>query len=222
MPTAAVVANPRVGAELGHIGNWLETHGFGVQRLTRDDVLASDAADDCDVLILLGSVWTMTRPMTSPPVAQPAIAAECDLVRHWLATDRPLLGVCFGAQLLSRILGGDVVAQEVPYVGWITPAAEIEALRSPWMLWHEDRFTVPPGAELLAAAAHAPLAFRYGRAWGVQWHPEVDADILQRMAEDLHASPEAAAPMVAVARERAPQQRAESMAMLDAWWADVS
>ena len=84
-----------------------------------------------------------------------------------------MLGICFGAQLLSRALGGEVTRQAAPHIAWESPDTDIEALRAPWVLLHNDAFTVPPGADVLAEADHAPMAFRYGRAWGVQFHPEV-------------------------------------------------
>ena len=45
-PLAVVISNPTVGAELGHLGEWLDARGFTVRRLIRDDVLPIDAADD--------------------------------------------------------------------------------------------------------------------------------------------------------------------------------
>ena len=172
---AVVVANPTVGAELGHLGEWLLDNDFEVRRLVRDDILDIDAADEADLLIVLGSEWTLARTMDSdedPPQAAAAIAAEIDLVRRRIDRDRPMLGICFGAQLLSRALGGEVTRQAAPHIAWESPDTDIEALRAPWVLLHNDAFTVPPGADVLAEADHAPMAFRYGRAWGVQFHPE--------------------------------------------------
>ena len=47
---AVVISNPTVGAELGHLEPWLESNGFTVRRLFRDDILAADAADDADLV----------------------------------------------------------------------------------------------------------------------------------------------------------------------------
>lgn len=225
MPTAVVISNPSIGAELGHLGAWLEEHGFTVDRLIRDDVLPVDACDDADLVILLGSVWTMTRPMTDegdPPQAAAAIAAETALVQRRVEQDKPLLGICFGGQLLSSALGGDVTAQGKAHIAWETPDTSLDELRAPWILLHNDAFTVPEGAELLAEADHAPVAFRQGRAWGVQFHPEVDADILARMFDDVGTPRDIAAPHVDALRQRAQAQRADSMALFDRFWAEVS
>lgn len=225
MPTAVVISNPSVGAELGHLGEWLDSRGFAVRRLIRDDVLDADAADDADLVVVLGSEWTLARTMDAPddpPQAAAAIAAETELVRRRVAQDRPLLGICFGGQMLSHALGGVVTRQAAPHIAWETPGSEIEELRAPWVLLHNDAFTVPPGAELLAEADHAPIAFRHGRAWGVQFHPEVDARILQQVFDDVGTPREVSTPQVDALRARAEDQRAESLRLFDRFWTEVS
>lgn len=222
---AVVIANPTVGAELGHLEPWLADNGFAVRRLVRDDVLAEDAADDADLVIVLGSEWTLARTMDAPddpPQAAAAIAAEIALVHRRVEQGKPLLGICFGGQLLSRALGGEVIRQSTPHIAWETPASDLEELQAPWALLHNDAFTVPPDAELLAEADHAPIAFRYGRAWGVQFHPEVDAAILAQMFDDVGTPREVSAPQVDALRARAEEQRADSRRLFDRFWEEVS
>lgn len=223
--TAVVIANPTVGAELGHLEPWLHDNGFDVRRLVRDDILAADAADEADLVIVLGSEWTLARTMDAPadpPQAAAAIAAEIEVVRRRVEQDRPLLGICFGGQLLSRALGGEVTRQACPHIAWETPESRIDELRAPWVLLHNDAFTVPPGAELLAEADHAPIAFRQGRAWGVQFHPEVDAAILAQMFDDVGTPREVSTPQVDALRARAEEQRKDSLRLFDRFWAEVS
>lgn len=223
--TAVVIANPTVGAELGHLEPWLRDNGFDVRRLVRDDILSADAADDADLVIVLGSEWTLARTMdapSDPPQAAAAIAAEIELVRRRIEQDKPLLGICFGGQMLSRTLGGEVTRQPAPHIAWETPDSNVEELRAPWVLLHNDAFTVPPGAELLAEADHAPIAFRYGRAWGVQFHPEVDAEILAQVFDDVGTPREVSAPQVDALRARADAQRADSLRLFDRFWSEVS
>lgn len=223
--TAVVISNPTVGAELGHLEPWLRDNGFDVRRLVRDDILSADAADDADLVIVLGSEWTLARTMDAPndpPQAAAAIAAEIELVRRRIEQDKPLLGICFGGQMLSRTLGGEVTRQAAPHIAWETPESEVKELRAPWVLLHNDAFTVPPGAELLAEADHAPIAFRYGRAWGVQFHPEVDAEILAQVFDDVGTPREVSTPQVDALRARADAQRADSLRLFDRFWAEVS
>ena len=133
-----------------------------------------------------------------------------------------MLGICFGGQMLSSTLGGEVTRQAAPHIAWETPESEVEELRAPWVLLHNDAFTVPPGAELLAEADHAPIAFRYGRAWGVQFHPEVDAEILAQVFDDVGTPREVSTPQVDALRARADAQRADSLRLFDRFWAEVS
>ena len=223
--TAVVISNPTVGAELGHLEPWLRDNGFAVRRLVRDDILPADAADDADLVIILGSEWTLARTMDAPhdpPQAAAAIAAETALVRRRVQQDKPLLGICFGGQMLSRALGGQVTRQEAAHIAWETPETDVDELRAPWVLLHNDAFTVPPGAELLAEADHAPIAFRHGRAWGVQFHPEVNAEILAQVFDDVGTPREVATPQVDALRARADAQRTDSLRLFDRFWAEVS
>lgn len=207
MTTAAVVSHPRVAAELGHLGEWLELHGIAHRRLIRDEVLPLDATAGSDLLIVMGSPWSVTE-------GTDAIAAEIALVRAWHDADRPLLGICFGGQILATALGGTVTRQPQPVSGWITPTTTIDPLARPWLVWHNDRFTVPDGADPLAQA-HAPLAFRAGRSWGLQFHPEVDLGILERMATDLDAAPETSGPLISELAAAGADRRTDSLALFD-------
>ncbi len=91
----------------------------------------------------------------------------------------PTLGICFGSQLLSRALGGQVYRNSTAEIGW----TEIQTLekdwlhKGPWLNFHFDAFTPPPGSTLLAKTELAPQAYRKGRSMGVQFHPEIDAQM---------------------------------------------
>jgi GMP synthase-like glutamine amidotransferase len=105
----------------------------------------------------------------------PWLAAERAVLDRAIALDVPILGICFGGQHLARALGGDVGPATRAEVGWL----DVESLApdvvppGPWLQWHRDRFTVPPGAELLARSPVCAQAFRLGPHLGVQFHPEV-------------------------------------------------
>ena len=133
-----------------------------------------------------------------------------------------MLGLCFGGQLLSKALGGEVVRQERTVIAWDTPTTDITEMRAPWMLIHQDRCTLPPQAELLAEAEHATVAFRYGRAWGLQFHAEVDAGVLERMFVDLQLPQWQWQQYVDAVRERANENRLNANALFDRFWSEVS
>jgi GMP synthase (glutamine-hydrolysing) len=112
--------------------------------------------------------------------AVPWLAAERTALDAALAAGVPVLGICFGAQHLARAMGGTVALARRPEVGWL----DVETLDAdlvppgPWLQWHRDAFSLPPGAELLARSPVGPQAFRAGRNLGVQFHPEVTAAVV--------------------------------------------
>jgi GMP synthase-like glutamine amidotransferase len=99
----------------------------------------------------------------------------------------PFLGICLGAQILARALGREVVKSPVKEVGFEPLRPLPEAKEDPLLSfyvdgdmvvqWHEDTFELPDHAELLASSDRVAVqAFRAGeRAWGIQFHQEVDA-----------------------------------------------
>lgn len=117
----------------------------------------------------------------------PGIRAQLDWIPQALASGRPFLGICLGAQLLARVLGATVrphpaglaeigyFAVQPTIAGRVTFDAPLHVYH-----WHHEGFELPAGAELLASGEHFPhQAYRYGaNAFGVQFHPEVDQAIL--------------------------------------------
>ncbi len=110
----------------------------------------------------------------------PWIAQEVEFLRAAHDARVPVLGICFGAQALAKALGGDVARAPSVSVGWRTLPSEDAELVPPvsWFRWHEDVFSVPPGARELARMGEAPLAFVAGRSIGLQFHPEADAELV--------------------------------------------
>lgn len=125
----------------------------------------------------------------------PTLAAVADLLRAATEARVPTLGICLGAQLLATSHGGrvEVNAPAGPERGIIEirtrPGADadpilgaaVEALGREFcaVSMHSDAVTeLPAGATWLAASRQYPYqAFRVGSALGVQFHPEVDADM---------------------------------------------
>ena len=118
----------------------------------------------------------------------PALAPEVELIAEAVARGIPFLGVCLGAQLLARATGGENVRLDRRLVTWhpLTVIAEDPVLgaippNSRGLHWNQDGFEPPRGAVEVYERPHGGRAegFRVGRlAWGVQFHPEVDAEAL--------------------------------------------
>jgi GMP synthase-like glutamine amidotransferase len=113
----------------------------------------------------------------------PWIARELEYLSGAHAAGVPVLGICFGAQALSAALGGTVSRAPAKEIGWIDVAGD-DGFGGSWFTWHEDVFTLPPGAEELARAASGPQAFAIGASVGVQFHPEVTTAIVDDWLAD--------------------------------------
>jgi GMP synthase (glutamine-hydrolysing) len=140
----------------------------------------------------------------------PWLPAQHDLVRAAADRGQPLLGVCLGGQLIAHAMGAHVGPASRPEIGWheveLTPEGEgdpvLGALPQSFdaLQWHSYAFELPPGAVLLARSEVCAQGFRLGDAtWGVQFHPEVTAEMLRRW----RAASEGSAPPV----ELEPMQR---------------
>ena len=114
----------------------------------------------------------------------PQVAAEIALIARAVEHDIPVLGLCFGGQVLAHVLGGTIEPAPTPEFGWREiDTDEPDAIPAgPWLLWHYQRFTVPPGATEVARSQDATQAFRYGRHLGLQFHPESTTDIVEGWA----------------------------------------
>ena len=105
---------------------------------------------------------------------------EVELLQDAARADVPVLGICFGSQILARALGGQALRARQSEIGWVRIRSDDPALIAdgPWFQWHHDTFTPPPGAQLLADSSVGPQAYTVGRSLGVQFHPEVTNEIV--------------------------------------------
>lgn len=134
--------------------------------------------DRVSALIITGSAASVTER------APWMLSAEAYL-RHAVATDVPILGICFGHQLLGQALGGRVAqnpkGREMGTVEYREAVADpvVSDPTRPYLcnMSHVDSVVeLPPGAKVLGSTereAHAALRFA-PRVWGVQFHPEFD------------------------------------------------
>ncbi|MCP8464950.1 type 1 glutamine amidotransferase [Pseudomonas sp. ZM23] len=123
-----------------------------------------------ELLLVLGS------PESAYDHRVPWLAGELAWLKAVQLRGVPTLGICFGSQLLARALGGEVYRNREAEIGWTTldtPHADW-SLKGPWLNFHFDAFTPPPGSTLLGSTDLAAQAYRHGRSLGVQFHPEID------------------------------------------------
>lgn len=122
----------------------------------------------------------------------PHLKTELKAIEMALKQDKPVLGICLGAQLLAHVLGGPVRRHERHEIGWYDlestsqgrddPVLGVIGERAPVFQWHSCTWGLPSGAVQLARTATCEQqAFRFGeKAYGFQFHLEADTAMIER------------------------------------------
>lgn len=130
-----------------------------------------------DVIVPMGSPWGAWDDEKIGGWLLP----ELEWLKQADAAGIPVLGICFGGQLLARAHGGSVGRAPDCEIGWTSIWSDDEDLvpPGPWFSFHYDRWQVPPGAAELARTSRASQAFRIRKNLALQFHPELTAEMLQ-------------------------------------------
>lgn len=179
-PTILIIVHQET-SKPGLVGDLLTQKGYALEQ--RCPALGDPLPDD---LTAYAGVIVFGGP-ASANGSEPFIQKERDWLHTVLAAQIPYLGICLGAQLLAKALGATVASHPAGLreIGYFPIQATVagQAL-FPETLWvyhfHNEGFTVPEGAELLATGERFPnQAFRYGDyAYAIQFHPEITASMM--------------------------------------------
>jgi GMP synthase (glutamine-hydrolysing) len=160
----------------GRVGNALRQLGYklDVRRPRFGDPLPETMAEHAGAIIFGG-------PMSAND-QDDFIRRETEWIGVPLKENKPYLGICLGAQMFAHHLGGRVFRHpegraEIGYYP-IRPTPAGRAVVEAWpewvYQWHREGFDVPAGAELLAEGDTFEVqAIRLGRAFALQFHPDV-------------------------------------------------
>lgn len=170
-------------AGLGYIGDELKERGFALDQITvvPEERFAQPNVDftypdprSWDGIVSTGAPWPREQTNRWWP-------REVEFLRTAFDSGVPILGICFGGQLLAEALGGAVKHLDGSRVGWshIEPVSE-GISTGPWFQWHSDQIVPPPTASVLAASADGCEAFADESALGVQFHPEMNLALLRK------------------------------------------
>lgn len=168
--------------DLGSFETVLNDRGFEVKYFCSRNVdYKALFAHDPELLVVLGG------PMSVYDTEKhPWINHEKRFVEERIECEKPLLGICFGAQMIARALGAEVYkGSRGKEIGWSkitineegkkTPFRHLDGAMTEMMHWHGDTFDLPDGAVLLASSdMYNKQAYSYGdHVFAMQCHPEV-------------------------------------------------
>ncbi len=160
------------------------------------DAFDSPPVGDVDLIVAVGGPQSANDDY-------PAIHAEREYLGEAMTSNVPVFGICLGAQIMSRALGGEVGPTGGYEVGlrkiWVTEEGSrdpvFSELRVPLVpTLHGERFTVPPGASELAYGymlcrdgtfSRISMAFRHGNSYAFQFEPQLTLDELKVWNREL-------------------------------------
>jgi GMP synthase-like glutamine amidotransferase len=160
--------------------------------------------DETSAVIVLGGSMGF-----NDTAKHPFLLKVKDYIRAALDAEKPYLGICLGGQLLADIAGAKVSSNLYEEIGMRRVDLALEGLEDALFRsvpahfttfqWHNDSFDIPEGAIHLACSDACPnQAFRYGeKAYGLQFHPEVNESIVMAWCRDFDTGGLAAGQIIA-------------------------
>jgi GMP synthase-like glutamine amidotransferase len=169
----------------GFVGERLLDRGIDlvVHQVVKEDRFLSPNVEiefpdptDFDAIIPMGAPWSVY----DHEAIGTWVPAELTMLRDAHQHEVPVLGICFGGQMLAAAHGGSVARSAAPEIGWVNVDSDDESLvpSGTWFQWHYDQWQLPIHAHEVARNANSSQAFVLGRNLAVQFHPEMTSEIL--------------------------------------------
>jgi GMP synthase (glutamine-hydrolysing) len=172
---------------LGTLRELIIADGYQVENIEAQKEAVPNNAEQYTAIIILGG------PMAVYDNAE-YLKREQELIRRALKQEIPILGICLGSQLIAQTIGGNVYKGGKKEIGWSNVMLNqagykdlfkgINAKSIKVFQWHGDTYDLPPKATIMASSKLYPQAFRFGSAIGIQFHMEVNGEMIQRWAEE--------------------------------------
>jgi len=209
----------------------LRERGATIHRVELDEGEALLGREDFDAIVAMGGPMSV-----NDEDEHPWLRDEKRLIGDAVRDGVPYWGACLGVQLLAASLGARVFAGDEPEVGLMPITLTDEGRADPVLAglptefatlqWHGDTFDLPDHAVLLAGSTAYPhQAFRYERAYGVQFHLEVSLEMAEAWAQvpiyaeylDRVLGPGSLPPLIDELRTRAPEMIDHARALFGNW-----
>lgn len=183
------------GAEPGALGHLAGAfarcgHDVGTASFTGEQRLPRPQLEGVRMLVVMGSLDSCSDE------SLPWLDEESRFVCTAISRGIPVLGICFGAQMLAQLTGGRVIPGGAVERGMVAVHSEdpdrIPA--GPWYTHHSDGILPSPEAEVLAINDMSVQAFAYGPHLGIQFHPEVTPTTLDTWQRSFRGTAATLAP----------------------------
>ena len=182
---------PEIVNEYGHSSEWIPSIlsqysiDFQIKKAYKDDFGQIDGVDG----------WIITGSKYSVYDDIPWIENLQNHLINVFKTNKPVLGICFGHQLIAKTLGGDVIKNNL---GWELGSFKIDlsdnGIESKLFrgINNDDYFyeshqdvvaEIPQGSTLLASNQKGNQSFKYENIYGVQFHPEFSFEITKKLID---------------------------------------
>jgi len=176
---------------LGNIRDWAceKEHSISVIMPSENQIYPD--SNDIDLLIIMGGLMSVYQEDEYPWLRQ-----EKEFVSSVLSCGKAVYGICFGAQMLSELLGGQVSRSQYREIGWHKVRSLGEFDKNDRLFnvqndltvfqWHGDTFTLPSECRrLFESDACHEQGFIYGNnVLALQFHPEVDESCVENLLEN--------------------------------------
>jgi len=172
---------------LGTLTELIRSDGYRIENIVAEkEAVPTDAKRYAAIIILGGPMAVYDNVLYLKRVQQ--------LIRNALKLEIPVLGICLGSQLIAQAIGGNVHKGGKKEIGWSNVMLNhsgyndlfkgINTKSIKVFQWHGDTYDLPPKATIMASSKLYPQAFRFGSVFGIQFHMEVNAEMIRRWAEE--------------------------------------
>jgi GMP synthase (glutamine-hydrolysing) len=183
-----ILSIQNIGFEtLGTLGELIRSDGYQVENIEAQKETVPNNAERYAAIIILGGPMSVYDNVGY-------LKREQELIRSALKLEIPVLGICLGSQLIAQAIGGNVYKGGKTEIGWSNVMLNqagykdlfkgINTKNITVFQWHGDTYDLPPKATIMASSKLYPQAFRFGSAIGIQFHMEVNREMIQRWAEE--------------------------------------
>jgi GMP synthase (glutamine-hydrolysing) len=168
---------------LGNFEKLFHLDGYQIENLEAQTDPIPINADEYVAVVILGGPMAVYNNISY-------LLKEEKLIRNAIKNKVPVLGICLGSQLIAQAIGGRVYRGPKKEIGWfdvfLTPDGHkslFKGVRDKTMRvfqWHGDTYDLPYTASIMASSTLYPQAFKFGSAIGLQFHLEVNSEMIQR------------------------------------------